>query len=119
MRVTVCLLALAGMAVASPDAVNRAQELYQHTQYQNSLKILSRDPAPDVAPYLLTGKNYFMMADYKKATEFFEKCVSLTPNSSATRCKRLAVSPEISPATESTSRMAVNTARRCSASGRS
>ncbi|HVV46522.1 MAG TPA: hypothetical protein VHC72_15015 [Bryobacteraceae bacterium] len=82
MRVTVCLLALAGMAAASPDVVNRAQELYQHTQYQNSLKILAHDPAPDTATYLLTGKNYFMMADYKKATELFEKCVSLTPNSS-------------------------------------
>src|SRR6185312_6353023 len=82
MRVMVCLLALAGIAVASKDAVNRAQELYQHTEYQNSLKILAHDPAPDVATYLLTGKNYFMMADYKKATEFFEKCVALTPNSS-------------------------------------
>jgi Flp pilus assembly protein TadD len=82
MRVTVCLLALAGMASASPDAVNRAQELYQHTQYQNSLKVLAHDPAPDAATYLLTGKNYFMMADYKKAVELFEKCVALTPNSS-------------------------------------
>jgi Tfp pilus assembly protein PilF len=82
MRVTVCLLALAGMASASPDAVNRAQELYHHTQYQNSIKVLAHDPAPDAATYLLTGKNYFMLADYKKATEFFEKAIELTPNSS-------------------------------------
>jgi Flp pilus assembly protein TadD len=82
MRVTVCLLALAGMASASPDAVNRAQELYQHTEYQNSLKVLVQDPAPDIATYLLTGKNYFMMSEYKKATELFEKCVELAPNSS-------------------------------------
>src|SRR6185437_14883532 len=82
MRVTVCLLALAGMASASPDAVNRAQELYQHTQYQNSIKVLTEDPAPDAATYLLMGKNYFMLADYRKATEFFEKSIALTPNSS-------------------------------------
>jgi tetratricopeptide (TPR) repeat protein len=82
MRVTVCLLALAGMASASPEAVNRAQELYQHTQYQNSIKVLTHDPAPDAATYLLTGKNYFMLGEYKKATEFFEKSVALTPTSS-------------------------------------
>jgi Flp pilus assembly protein TadD len=76
------LLALAGMAAASPDAVNRAQALFQHTEYQHSLKILGGDPAPDTATYLLTGKNYFMLAEYKKATEFFEKSIALTPNSS-------------------------------------
>lgn len=76
------MLALAGMAFASPDAVNRAQDLYQRTEYQNSLKALAQDPAPDVATYLLTGKNYFMLSDYKKATELFEKCLELVPNSS-------------------------------------
>src|SRR3569833_3421649 len=84
MRVTVCLLALAGMASASPDAVNRAQQLYQHTEYQNSLKVLAHDPAPDVATYLLTGKNYFMMSDYKKTTKHKEKRDKHTPNRTKT-----------------------------------
>src|SRR3569623_142622 len=80
MRVTVCLLALAGMASASPDAVNRAQELYQHTQYQNSLTVLGQDPSPDVGTYLLTGKTYFMMSESKKAHQAFEKAVALDPH---------------------------------------
>jgi Tfp pilus assembly protein PilF len=82
MRFAVCLLVLAGMAAASPETVNRAQALYQKTEYQNSLKALEHDPAPDFGTCLLTGKNYYMMADYKKATEFFEKCVARMPGSS-------------------------------------
>ncbi|HVW09132.1 MAG TPA: tetratricopeptide repeat protein [Bryobacteraceae bacterium] len=70
------------MASASPDAVNRAEALYHRTEYQNSLKILSQDRAPDFETWLLTGKNYFMLGDFKKATDLFEKCVALDANSS-------------------------------------
>lgn len=82
MRVTIYLFFLAAMASASQETVNHAEALYHRTDYQNSLKILARDPAPDASTYLLTGKNYFMLGDYKKAIELFEKCVALNPNSS-------------------------------------
>jgi Flp pilus assembly protein TadD len=82
MRVVVVLLALAALASASPDAVRRAETLYHQTDYQSSLRILSQDPKPDFTTHLLRGKNYFMMGDFNKATESFEKSVSLAPNSS-------------------------------------
>jgi Flp pilus assembly protein TadD len=64
------------------DLLRRAGELYEHTEYQGSLKVLAEDPAPDAATYLLSGKNYLMLGDYKRATEFLEKSVSLSPANS-------------------------------------
>lgn len=75
-------LVLAVAASASQDVVRRANELYQHTDYTGSLRVLQGDPAPDAASYLLTGKNYFMSGDYKKAISSFEKAVALSPDSS-------------------------------------
>jgi Flp pilus assembly protein TadD len=73
---------VAATATASPDVVRRASALYQRTEYEGSLRILEEDPTPDGAAYLLSGKNYFMLGDYKKATDFFEKAVALVPSSS-------------------------------------
>lgn len=75
-------LLLAGAAFASPDAVRRATDLYQQTDYAASLHVLAQDPAPDAASYLLIGKNYFMSGDYKKAVESFEKALAISPSSS-------------------------------------
>jgi Flp pilus assembly protein TadD len=82
MRVLSGLLLLVTIASASLDVVRRAGDLYQRTDYAGSLHILEEDPAPDGAVYLLTGKNYFMSGDYKKAVEFFEKAVAASPSNS-------------------------------------
>jgi Flp pilus assembly protein TadD len=82
MRVLGCLLLLAISAAASPDVLSRASALYQRTDYAGSLQVLAEDPAPDAAGYLLTGKNYFMSGDYKRAVEFFEKAIAISPANS-------------------------------------
>jgi Flp pilus assembly protein TadD len=82
MRLLSCILLLVTSAWASPDVVRRASALYQSTDYKGSLRVLEQDPAPDAAGYLLTGKNYFMSGDYKKAVEFFEKALALSPANS-------------------------------------
>lgn len=82
MRLLGCFLLLVAIVDASPEVVSRANVLYQRTEYRNSLNILERDPAPDVAGYLLSGKNHFMLGDYKKAIDFFEKALALAPSSS-------------------------------------
>jgi Flp pilus assembly protein TadD len=69
-------------ALASTDVVIRAGALYQHTEYESSLKILAQDSAPDSPTFLLTGKNYFMLGDYKKAVDYFEKSLHQNPGSS-------------------------------------
>src|SRR5215472_8856940 len=82
MRVLTGILLLASLSFASTDVVERANDLYEHTDYAGSLHILAADPAPDAASYMLTGKNYFMSGDYKRAVEFFEKARTITPKSS-------------------------------------
>jgi Flp pilus assembly protein TadD len=82
MRLLSCVLVLAASAWASPDIVRKASALYESTDYKGSLHVLEQDPAPDAAGYLLTGKNYFMSGDYKKAVEFFEKALAVSPNNS-------------------------------------
>jgi len=81
-RILSGLLFLVVTAGASPDAVRRAGALYQKTDYQDSLHILADDPAPDAATYLLSGKNYFMLGDYKKAIDHFEKASAISTDSS-------------------------------------
>jgi Flp pilus assembly protein TadD len=76
------LLLLVVTAGASPDAVRRASALYQRTDYEDSLRVLADDPAPDAATYFLSGKNYFMLSDYKKAIDYFEKASAVAPDSS-------------------------------------
>jgi Flp pilus assembly protein TadD len=76
------IAAAASSPAASPDVVRRASALYQHTAYEDSLHVLAEDSAPDSAIYLLSGKNYFMLGDYKRAIEFFEKAVALSPSNS-------------------------------------
>lgn len=62
--------------------MKRAAELYQRTDYRGSLEILSHDSSRDAGNYELAGKDYFMLGDYKKATEAFEKAVALAPSDS-------------------------------------
>jgi Flp pilus assembly protein TadD len=62
--------------------VRRANELYERTEYQESLHVLAEDPAPDAANYLLSGKNYFMLGNYKRAIEFLDKALAISPSNS-------------------------------------
>jgi tetratricopeptide (TPR) repeat protein len=71
------LLALsASSAFAEADA--RAEELYRQTEYKQSLSLLPGNTS-DAATNNLIGRNYFMMGDFKKATEYFEKAAVAEP----------------------------------------
>ena len=75
------LLAIIGVscaAAASPEWT-RAHELYQRTEYQQSLAVL-KDASPDAATLQLLGQDYFMLGEYKKACDAFEKANALGPN---------------------------------------
>lgn len=64
----------------SADPVAKAQDLYNHTDYEASLRTL-RDGAPSSpkAEYL-AGRDYFMLGDYKQATESLQRAVSGDPS---------------------------------------
>ena len=56
--------------------------MYQRTEYRESLDILLPVAQKDAATFGLIGQNYFMIGEYKKATEALEKAVRIEPNNS-------------------------------------
>jgi len=77
------LLACAGLAVAPVYAsLERAQELYQRTQYREALRELESEPRKSGAVYDLMGKCYYHLGDYGEATEALEKAVEAEPRNS-------------------------------------
>jgi len=68
---------------SGPD-LDQARKSYQLTQFETSLRLLHAIPesARDGAVWELIGKNYYGLADYKKATESLEKATALEPENS-------------------------------------
>src|ERR1700722_15827370 len=80
--VRICLftfLTAVSLSAATPEWT-RANSLYQRTEYQQSLAILEAASAKDAATLQLTGQDLFMLGEYKKASEAFEKAAALDPN---------------------------------------
>ena len=59
----------------------RAHELYSRTEYEQSLAVLLGVKNPDASALQLIGQDYFMLAEYRKATDFLEKAALLQPAS--------------------------------------
>jgi tetratricopeptide (TPR) repeat protein len=71
-----------GLAVAARAeslSWTRAHELYQRTDYAGSVEVLTGSGEQDAAGFLLMGQDYFMLAQYKKASEYLEKAAALAP----------------------------------------
>jgi tetratricopeptide (TPR) repeat protein len=62
--------------------LKRAEELYQQTEYQASLSLIHEAAAAKPEVYGLEGRNYFMLGDFKKATDAFEKAFAADPSNS-------------------------------------
>lgn len=65
------------------DQYEKARVLFEKTEYAASAKILERLKEPSGTELNLLGRDHFMMADYKKATELFEKAAQMEPRVSA------------------------------------
>ena len=63
---------------AGPD-LTQARKLYNLTEFDQSLKVLHAIPDKDGPAYELMGRNYYMQADYKKATDALAKAVAAVP----------------------------------------
>jgi cytochrome c-type biogenesis protein CcmH/NrfG len=79
-RVFLCAIVWSLVAFASP--LKDAQQLYHHTNYQGVLRLLLPLQPKNAAAWALIGQAYFMTAEYKHATEAFEKAVGLEPRNS-------------------------------------
>jgi tetratricopeptide (TPR) repeat protein len=62
--------------------IERAQALYNHTEYNAALDLLKRSPeAKTVAGYEIAGKAAYQLGDFKRAIDAFEKAVQMQPGS--------------------------------------
>ncbi len=80
MRVLIALIALS--CLYGQDTLKRAEEFYQRTDYKSSLSLLRDIPNPSGDVYCLMGRDYFMLGEYKKATDALEKAIALEPSNS-------------------------------------
>jgi Flp pilus assembly protein TadD len=71
----------AGLLSFGQDLRN-AEELYQHTDYYASLKVLRAIKTPDAATFSLMGKDCLMAGEFKQASEYFQKAAVLDPKNS-------------------------------------
>jgi len=82
-RLLLAAILAAGMLYAGPAELERARKLYALTQYEQALQILRPiADAQDGPTQELLGKSYFMIGDYKKAIEAFERAIAINPDSS-------------------------------------
>jgi cytochrome c-type biogenesis protein CcmH/NrfG len=69
-------------AAPAQTELARARALYQHTEYRQALEI-AESIQPKAGPtYLLVGQCYFMLEDYKKASDAFEQATAVEGNNS-------------------------------------
>ncbi len=83
----VCVLAAAaGMALTVPAAawsqsLAKAEDLYKRTEYQASLALLDKN-THDAATDFLIGRDFFMLGDFKRSSDFLTRATSEKPNDS-------------------------------------
>jgi len=77
------LLVFAGLLTAGPAELDRARQFFSRSQFEAAITALaSVASAPDGPTQELLGKSYFMLGEYKKAAEAFERAIAVNPNSS-------------------------------------
>src|SRR5579884_2249982 len=70
----------AGLAAFAQDSnLKKAEDLYQHTNYQASLELLKAAKPSTAAELGLIGRDYFMLGEFKQATDWFQKAAALEP----------------------------------------
>ncbi|HEV2445870.1 MAG TPA: hypothetical protein VGS58_08115, partial [Candidatus Sulfopaludibacter sp.] len=79
MRLIVLLLLGSWVLPATGPQLDRARKLYEQTDYDLSLRILSTIPDKDAGVLALIGRNYYMQGEYKRASEVLERAFATDP----------------------------------------
>jgi tetratricopeptide (TPR) repeat protein len=79
----VFLVSISIASAAGPE-LETARKLYNRTAFDDSLRTLQSMPQKDASVYELIGRNYYMLSDYKKATEALER--AMAANSACSEC---------------------------------
>jgi tetratricopeptide (TPR) repeat protein len=61
--------------------LTKAETLYQRTDYEGSLALLDKH-SNDADTLFLIGRDYFMLGDFKKATDYLQQATAAKPNNS-------------------------------------
>lgn len=64
------------------ELLSKAEALYGHTDYQGSLTVLRESGLSTAKAFYLTGKDQFMLGEYKKAAAAFERAFAVEPANS-------------------------------------
>jgi len=83
MQFVLILLISTLFALASGQEHEKARILFEKTDYPASTQVLEAVQNKTGADLNFLGRNYFMMGEYKKATDTFEKATSLDPRNSS------------------------------------
>ena len=75
----ISMFGFAWLAWAAGPDLDRANKLYNITEFQQSLEVLRAVPNKDSAVYELMGRNYYGQGDFRKATEALEQAAILAP----------------------------------------
>jgi tetratricopeptide (TPR) repeat protein len=73
----VFLIWATALGAAPIPEFDRARELYQRTEYQASLNLLLPVATADAGAIQLMGQDYFMLGEYKKSTDAFDRALAL------------------------------------------
>lgn len=73
-------LTLASLTFAVGPELEQARRMYSATDFAHSLAVLQTAPVKDAPVLALLGQNYYMLTDYKRATEWLEKAVAAAPS---------------------------------------
>jgi tetratricopeptide (TPR) repeat protein len=72
------ILALSSLVASTTTSFPREEELYNRAQYQAAIEALKPFSAQPEA-LRITGKSFFMLGDFKKAIQYFQKLVTINP----------------------------------------
>ena len=73
---------VAGSLCAQPASFDQASKLYHRTEYESSLRLLLALPEKDARVYDLIGRNQFMLGEFKKASESYQRALAVDPSNS-------------------------------------
>jgi Flp pilus assembly protein TadD len=77
-----CVSVLLACALhTSAQNLTRAEDFYKHTNYEASLSLLDSKSA-DAQVAFLIGRDYFMLGDFKKSTDFLHRASNAEPGNS-------------------------------------
>ena len=65
---------------AANPRFDEARKLYDATEFQQSLHVLNAIPDKDAEVHELTGRNHYMLGDFKRASEALERACNAQPS---------------------------------------